>query len=336
MKISNKAIGMKNILVILTLMGLVSCNNDLEINAPYKQIPVIYGFININDSFQYLRIQKVFQNSIQVKASEASKISDSLELKDIKVQLIVVRSFTNDTINCYRTNEFNKESGFFANDKNFIYKSQYYNLKAFGDILSVNLLIKDTVLGKVYTSQSDIIGDQAIEERNITISEDDTKSFSFLFTANPSAYIVDAAVRLKYNEASAANPTAFEEKYYDYYVLSSAIVSDLIRNNPKISRRLQAKAVFEDWKRFFASQSVNVVRQYVGIEYLTWGAGSQFLDLQEISKPNISFVQKRTDYSNISGGALGLFAARTINKQKGITVDAAGITLIKTLPKFQP
>lgn len=334
MKMTNQIKSIKNILVILAFVGLVSCNNDLEINAPYKQIPVVYGFVNINDSFQYLRIQKVFQNSIVVKASEASKISDSLELKSIKVKLIVVRRFTNDTINCFRTNEFKKESGFFANDQNFIYKSEYYNLKAFSDVLSVNLYIKDTLLNKVYTSQASIIGDQVIEERNITISENASNRFRFSYRVNKSAYIIDAAVRFKYYEAPASNPSAFEEKYYDYYLQSSALTSAL--PDGLYSINIQSKTIFEDWKRYFAEQPLNVTRQYIGVEYITWGAGSQFLDLQEVSKPNISFVQKRTDYSNISGGALGLFAARTINKQKNITVDPSGIALIKTLPKFQP
>lgn len=331
---TNQAKSMKNILVVLAFLGLVSCSNDLEINAPYRDIPVVYGFVNINDSFQYLRIQKVFQNSIEVKASEAAKISDSLELKNIKVQLIVVRRFTSDTVNCFITNEFSKEAGFFANDKNYIYKSQYYNLKAFGDIMSVNLYIKDTLTGKVFTSQCTLIGDQGIEERNITISDDLSKRFSFVFVGNRSAYIIDAAVRLTYNEAPLSNPNAFETKYYDYYILSSANVEVLTSQNPKVSRNIQSKAILDDWRRYFAAQPTNVVRQYVGVEYVIWGAGPQFLDLQEVSKPNISFVQKRTDYSNITGG-LGLFAARTINKQKNITVDPAGIALIKTLPQFQ-
>lgn len=334
MKMTNQAKSMKNILVVLAFLGLVSCSNDLEINAPYRDIPVVYGFVNINDSFQYLRIQKVFQNSVEVKASEAAKISDSLELKNIKVQLIVVRRFTSDTINCFRTNEFSKEAGFFANDKNYIYKSQYYDLKAFGDIMSVNLYIKDTLTDKVFTSQCTLIGDQAIEERNITISENPANKFRFSYRVNKTAYIVDAAVRLKYKESPLSNPSAFEDKYYDYYLQSSALTSSLPDGVYSIS--IQSKTIFEDWKRYFAAQPTNVVRQYAAIEYVTWGAGPEFLDLQEVSKPNISFVQKRTDYSNIKGGALGLFAARTINKQTGITVDASGITLIKTLPQFQP
>jgi hypothetical protein len=324
----------KNLLIILVLLGFVSCDNKLEINAPYREIPVIYGFININDTVQYLRIQKVFQNSIEVKANEASKISDSLELKNIKVQLIVVRAFTNDTINCKRTNEIPKNSGFFANDKNFIYKSDVYNLKQYPDIQSVNLSVINTLTGNKYTAMCNLIGDQAIESRNITISENSANKFRFSYRINTSAYIIDAAIRLKYLEAPLSNPTAFEEKFYDYYVQSSDETAKY-QPNSIVSFLIKSPDVLKDWRAYFEIQSKNVIRQYVGVEYVTWGASADLLDIQEVSKPNISFVQKRTDYTNIKGGALGLFAARTINVQPAITVDNGGIAIIKALPQFQ-
>lgn len=324
----------KNLLIILVLFGFVSCDNKLEINAPYREIPVIYGFININDTVQYLRIQKVFQNSIEVKANEASKISDSLELKNIKVQLIVVRAFTKDTINCYRTNEISKEAGFFANDKNFIYKSNAYNLKQYPDIQSVNLNVIDTLTGNKYTAMCNLIGDQTIESRNITISENSASKFRFSYIINTSAYIIDAAIRLKYLEAPLSNPTAFEEKSYDYYVQSSDETAKY-QPNSTVSFLIKSPDVLKDWRAYFDKQSKNVTRQYVGVEYVTWGASAELQDIQEVSKPNISFVQKRTDYSNIKGGALGLFAARTINIQTAINVDNGGIAIIKTLPQFE-
>jgi hypothetical protein len=324
----------KNLLIILVLLGFVSCDNKLEINAPYREIPVIYGFININDTVQYLRIQKVFQNSIEVKANEASKISDSLELKNIKVQLIVVRAFTNDTINCYRTNEIPKNAGFFANDKNFIYKSDVYNLKQYPDIQSVNLNVINLLTGNKYTAMCNLIGDQAIESRNITISENSANKFRFSYRINTSAFIIDAAIRLKYLEAPLSNPTAFEEKFYDYYVQSSDETAKY-QPNSIVSFLIKSPDVLKDWRAYFDTQSNNVTRQYVGVEYVTWGASADLLDIQEVSKPNISFVQKRTDYTNIKGGALGLFAARTINIQSAITVDNGGIAIIKALPQFQ-
>jgi hypothetical protein len=250
------------------------------------------------------------------------------------VQLIVVRAFTNDTINCYRTNEIPKNAGFFANDKNFIYKSDVYNLKQYPDIQSVNLNVINLLTGNKYTAMCNLIGDQAIESRNITISENSANKFRFSYRINTSAFIIDAAIRLKYLEAPLSNPTAFEEKFYDYYVQSSDETAKY-QPNSIVSFLIKSPDVLKDWRAYFETQSNNVTRQYVGVEYVTWGASADLLDIQEVSKPNISFVQKRTDYTNIKGGALGLFAARTINIQSAITVDNGGIAIIKALPQFQ-
>lgn len=316
----------KNIIIILVLLSVMACDNKLDINAPYRQIPVVYGLIDKNETVQYIRIEKVFQNSIETQASVAAKITDSLYLKNLKVQLIV----NNDTINCIRTNNFPKNSGYFANDSNFIYQSNPYNWFGVG-LAKVNLLIKDTVSGNVFTSSCTLIGDQAIESRNITISENPANKFSFRYTLNKSAYIIDAAVRFKYIEASNDNPTEFVEKSHDYYVQTGL---ETARLGSIVSTSIKSVDIFNDWKVFFAAQSPNVIRKYMGVEYVTWGAGPDFLDIQEVNKPNGSFVQKRTDYSNIKGG-LGIFTSRTFNKQPLINLDSNSVVLINTLPQFQ-
>ncbi|MFZ4798145.1 MAG: hypothetical protein ACOYMA_11675 [Bacteroidia bacterium] len=321
----------KNIIIFLAFLSVMSCDNKLDINAPYKQIPVVYGFIDKNETVQYLRIEKVFQNSIETRASVAAKITDSLYLNNLKVQLIV----NNDTINCVRTNNIPKDAGYFANDSNYIYQSNYYNWNADNIRLAkVNLLIRDTVNGNVFTSSCYLIGDQKIEERNITVSDDVNKKIIFRYFVNKSAYIIDAAIRLKYIESTINNPTNFKDKYYDYYVQSGNETAKYNSNNEPISEQIKSVNLLNDWRNFFSTQSTNVIRKYVGVEYVTWGAGSDFLDIQEVNKPNISFVQKRTDYTNIKGG-LGIFAARTFNSQNFISVDSIGKTIINTLPQFQ-
>jgi hypothetical protein len=316
----------KNIIIILALFNIIACDNKLDINAPYKQIPVVYGFIDKNEMVQYIRIQKVFQNSIETKASVAAKITDSLYLNNLKVQLIV----NNDTINCIRTNNIPKNAGYFANDSNYIYQSNSYPWKTVGTA-KVNLLIIDTFTGNSFTSSCFLIGDQIIEPRNITISEDVNKKVTFKYFVNKSAYIIDAAIRLKYIEALNTKPDSFYEKNYDYYVQSGAETSKL---GAFVSQSIKSVDILNEWKRFFITQPYTVIRKYIGIEYVTWGSGSDFLEIQEINKPNISFVQKRTDFSNIKGG-LGIFSAITFNKQNLITVDSTGITVIKSLPQFQ-
>jgi hypothetical protein len=322
----------KNIITILLLLAVMACDNSLEINAPYREIPVVYGFIDKNETVQYLRIQKVFQNSIEIKANDAVKITDSLYLKNLLVQIIVNK----DTINCTRTNKIPKNAGLFANDSNYIYQTNSYNWLGVG-LAKVNLLIRDTVTGNIFTSSCNLIGDQIIKPRNITISERTNNIFTFEFLINKSANVIDAAVRLKYIEATINNPTNFTEKYLDYYVQSGYETANY-EVDAKVLKQVKSLDLLNNWRQFFAKQPTSVIRKYIGVEYVTWGAGQDFLKIQEMNKPNISFVQKRTDFTNIEGG-LGIFGARTKTILTGIefadinTTDSSRI-FISQLPGF--
>lgn len=313
-----------NILIIIALLSLVACENKLEINAPYRQIAVVYSFIDKNEPYQYLRIQKVFQNSVDVKASDAAQISDSLYLNDLKVLLLVKRpSNVTDTLKCERISTIPKESGFFASDKNFIYKSAYYVMPT--DVMSVDLWIKDTVTGVEFTSQTGLIGDQKIEPRNIAFSENAKSFIRFVYDLDKSTKapsVVDEAIRLNYIEAPIDNPTAFEYKYYDFYVRSGVATA---KSASRVDNRVYTKVLLDNFRNHFNKLPSNVIRKYVNLEYITWGAGPEFLEVQEINKPNISFAQKKTDYSNIKNG-LGMFSGRTINKQSQILLTDTATT----------
>ncbi|MEI7978205.1 MAG: hypothetical protein WCI53_05120 [Bacteroidota bacterium] len=329
MKSLNQANSIKKLLVILTILNLVACDNKLDINAPYKQIPVIYGFVNKNEVYQFIRVQKVFQNSVDINAKDAAKISDSLYLPNLSVQIIYIKNNGRDTVNCTRIDSIDKKSGFFANDKNYIYRSDYYVIQS--DVIKAALLVKDTILGNTYTSECNIIGDQKIDSRNITVSDNPSNKFRFTYTLNKSAYIIDAAIRFNYFEYPIGNPKDSVLKYYDYYLQSGLTTARLVDN---ISISVISKVLLDDWRAYFKNQPNDVVRKFASVEYVTWGAGPEFLEIQEISKPNVSFVQKRTDYSNIKN-ALGIFAARTMNVQTDVTFDAASIDLISEMQQFE-
>jgi hypothetical protein len=329
MKSLNQANSIKKLLVILTILNLVACDNKLDINAPYKQIPVIYGFVNKNEVYQFIRVQKVFQNSVDINAKDAAKISDSLYLPNLSVQIIYIKNNGRDTVNCTRIDSIDKKPGFFANDKNYIYRSDYYVIQS--DVIKAALLVKDTILGNTYTSECNIIGDQKIDSRNITVSDNPSNKFRFTYTLNKSAYIIDAAFRLNYFEYPIGNPKDSVLKYYDYYLQSGLTTARLVDN---ISISIISKVLLDDWRAYFKNQPKDVVRKFASVEYVTWGAGPEFLEIQEISKPNVSFVQKRTDYSNIKN-ALGIFAARTMNVQTDVTFDAASIDLISEMQQFE-
>jgi hypothetical protein len=56
-----------------------SCKNELELNAPYKEIPTIYAVLNPQDPTQTIRINKVFLG--EGDANVMAKVHDSVNYK---------------------------------------------------------------------------------------------------------------------------------------------------------------------------------------------------------------------------------------------------------------
>ena len=66
------------------LSFFISCNEKVDINAPYKDIYVVYGVLNPYDSVQYIRVSKVFQT--EEDAFKTAQEND-FSLKGLKVIL---------------------------------------------------------------------------------------------------------------------------------------------------------------------------------------------------------------------------------------------------------
>jgi len=98
-----------------------SCSNDFELNADFKDIPIVYGFIDINDEDHYIRIQRAFLDG-ETSAIQIAQIHDSIYYDNIDVSLLVNgnQSFTLEEINGEDVGIF-KEEGAFANSPNTLY-----------------------------------------------------------------------------------------------------------------------------------------------------------------------------------------------------------------------
>src|SRR5687768_5241961 len=90
----------KSTLTLLAGISLLvsACDNEIELNAPYKEIGVIYGLINPAEDTVRVRIQKAFLG--EGNANVIAQITDSVyhpDILDVQMQRIqngaVVSSF---------------------------------------------------------------------------------------------------------------------------------------------------------------------------------------------------------------------------------------------------
>lgn len=74
------------ILLLIVVIGFSACNDKLNIAAPYKNITVVYGLLNIADTAHYIRIQKAFMDENK-SAIDMAKVADSSFYGALKVSV---------------------------------------------------------------------------------------------------------------------------------------------------------------------------------------------------------------------------------------------------------
>lgn len=288
----------KTSILILSVLSLGACKNDIEINAPWKEIPIVYGFLDVNKDTQYIRVQKAYQNSIDLTTAEGAQISDSLYFKNAVVEV--------DGVPFTKITTIPKNSGLFASDVNFIYMAKM-SINP-GKIYNFKLTSGET--GISYTSSTSIVDKAEI----MTISPNyrlyirpyqDFNRIQFQFKPGARAALYDVGIRFWYKEYPVGNAANFELKYIDYYLDKNWSVDAASGKSYVPTSR--------EWINFLkGALKVNndVTREFHQIDYVATGGSKEMKDIIDLSKPSAVIVQRKTDYSNIVGG-LGIFSSRS-------------------------
>ncbi|MES2780214.1 MAG: hypothetical protein V4651_09995 [Bacteroidota bacterium] len=316
----------KTCVLLLSICCLGACKNDIEINAPWQEIPVVYGLLDVNQTTQYIRVQKAYQNAINLTTAEGAQIGDSLFFKDITVK---VRNSYSESI-LTKVDTFSKESGFFASDANFLYRANM----SLDPAQTYTLEITSNETGKKYTAQTQLVG-----KSNISIAANykfyirpylDFNRINFPFQPASNGSVFDILIRFKYKEYPTGNPSAFVEKNIDY------LLEKNITSVPASGKTYNPYT--RDWIFYIKSNLVAngaVRRELIQVDYVVIAGSKELKDIIDLSKPSAVIVQRKKDYSNINGG-LGIFSSRseTVRSNVPFQDDSSKIYLIKDLPNF--
>ncbi len=137
---------------------LFSCNDKLNIAAPYKNITVVYALLNQADTAHYIRIQKAFMDENQ-SGIDMAKEADSSFYKDLSVSIKELNKAGQvlTTIPLSKVDlgleGYPKEAGAFFNTPNFAYKFK----KSLNQDNTYRLIIKNNNTGNVDSAETPII-----------------------------------------------------------------------------------------------------------------------------------------------------------------------------------
>jgi hypothetical protein len=305
----------RNILLVIPFLFILSCDDDFQINADWKDITIVYGLMNPNeaDSIHYLRINRAYLNE-DANAISLAQIPDSTNYQDsLFVRLKSYRNgnyLPNEDIIFYKTPNDNKDSGLFATADQYLWATPAQTILDSRN--TYRLLITNTVSGKEVSSSTEIVENVTpIFPRDglkVTINPDNDLTVQWLNGKN--AFFYDVSAEIYYNE--------YEKNLPDEKV-KKKITWPLIRSlHPSSTTQTDEMKVAVPGENFFELLKDNIEvdlskeREFLRMDFIFSAGGEEIYNYINVNQPSIGAVQKKPEYTNITNG-LGVFSSRNKN-----------------------
>jgi hypothetical protein len=292
------------------------------LNAPYKDVTVVYGVLNYQDSIHYVKIYKGFQSQggdVFINAQNPDSIYYPTDQIQVELQEFANGKRTSRApIPLFMTHEFPRDTGIFYYDKE---KIIYYTTEEINPDCSYRIVITNKLTKKVIEGETLIVG---YFRMDLTTSAFDirstlSKTGTISFTAAPNALSYEIHVNFLYFEVDIhtkeilkigkvkKNITPHIDEVFEYYELENQY------------KKKYTKTFYTDIAAQLKPDD-GIIR-YAGtpdkpgvcIEIEGWAAEENLVKFLQSAKPTSSFVQVNNRYTNMTvsdGLAFGFFSSR--------------------------
>ncbi len=337
-------------IAIASIFTLSSCKNKLDVLAPGEESVSVYGILNPNENTQNIRINKVFltDGDATVASQDAAQVNYGAGELEVTLQRFetgtttpTLTTFGNTTKKLITLTEtlVTTQAGAFSteqrlwktNDKLFTtgdYKLNIKNLKTGKEWIAQTAMIDSVNLqltmplkysyfpsnpgssspnhGQyVYTNQGN-----GISTVNAFINYFDlTKTIAINFKSIKNARSYKVVIGLNFHEFNSTNDSIEKNIDFDLPIVKSI---DLKGDN-----QLSISFLVNDFYTNLAAKlsttsNINVIKRKINfIEYKIYSGSEELSDFLLVNAPSTSIAQDKANYTNISGGGIGIFATRS-------------------------
>lgn len=321
----------RGFLVVITLLGLgifTGCDNELHVNAEWKEVPVIYGVLNPTAEYNYLRINRAFLNE-QGNALDYARVADSIQFDSLSVKLversdgvesavIEMEMVNGDTIG------LPKDSGVFAQSPNILYRTNH-QMKASGvtETVEYDLYVYNEITGKEYRATTimpgkvEVFSPLRFSNSKINFIDDPQRYVVFSYREGRYVKMYDLVARFRYEEFPLNDPQNVTVDSVDWIIVQGKLTKS-------IDGFLQSQIPIQGDQFFtFIQQALSkdstVGRRSIDMGFYFYGGAEDLYTYQEVNRPSIGIVQKKPEFSNITNG-LGIFTASHINSWNHVSI----------------
>lgn len=310
---------MKNRSIAYLALGLSAssffsgCSTDLDVQAPYKEITVVYSLLNWQDDTLWIKINKAFLGD--GNAFDYAQIPDSNEYSDAQFSGVLEQvTESNGTLTApIQSRIVNRPVGIFNGPEH----KMYFVTKAqFGGVLeesaTYNLIM--TAKGNAVRASTLLVEDFSIRATTANITTliafrtvgGAYSSFEPRWNIARNGKRYEVSYRFNYDEVSSGG--AITAKSFTSKI--GTVISD---GSPgaEINSSLNGELFYQTvGTNVAANAGPDVVKRvFQGIELLWSVAGPDLHTYLILANPISGVVEERPDYSNVENG-YGLFSSR--------------------------
>lgn len=310
-------------LLLIPSLLFTACSTDLELEAAWKDIPVVYGFLSTTDTAHYIRVEKAFLEP-GGDALIIARNPDSIYYgEEVTVQL--VRLSNGETYTLERVDGalegYPRKEGVFAAQPNYLYKirADVIQLK---ERERMQLRIDRGVDLAPVTAETSILEEIEISSSSppININWDYIRPVTFRWRTGPAARLFDLRLVIHLQESLPGQPAQFKDRS-----LVWVLADDL--ENTEGSSQVSFSILGENFYRFLAAEleaQSDLRRRFIGLEVQVTGAGAELLEFTQVNLANTGITSSQVVpvYTNLSEGR-GIFSSRTTAVRTGLNISPA-------------
>ncbi len=331
----------KSLLVFaIALLGFSACKNDFVVNAPFKEVPVVYGLLDYDSSMQYIKVERVFVDPVTSALLVAQK-PDSLyypsslvvEIMGFNDKNVQMTTHTFSLVNGDTIPGFQKEAGVFASSPNYFYRlksklnpAYYYRLsirKADGTVIASSKT--NLVNNSTFTNPNPFTNPYYITFVNRYSDPQDQVKYSFL--SGKYGKVFDVVVRMHYTEINKVSHDT------SYKTIDCPVATNIVASSDLTGENLEANY---NGQNFFSYLNVhlkkdqNLARVATTFDILLYSGSAVFKTYMDVSLAQSGFTagNVQPDYTNIENG-LGIFASRHITYKVGALIKSPSLDSLR-------
>ncbi len=300
----------------------MACENEVDLNAPKKDITAAYGILDISDSLHYIKVNKAFLNQQNARTYAKESYSDTYY---DKISVRVQEKDENGDLNRGFELEdtlVDKEEGVFEHDEP--QKLYYFKAKDLDPQARYQLRIlihegKDNE--KLVKGETRLVGKTTLTSHN---AGSQFGNDLFFFSGgeyrkeelkwDPGENVAEQILTLRFHYQNIFSNGDTMNRSFDWEVGKESGKAN--------SLKIDGERFYERVNTVLSPNPENLTERKMNrIDILYRGANQALKTYKTVAGPSASIVQNRPDYTNLDTAAVGIFASAGHYHFKGLSLS---------------